>query len=77
MMQVLQTPNSFSNLQKELLKLYAVNVSDEDLLVIRSMIGNYFAEKATTSLDNFLVDRNISTSDYNNWENEHSRKSSN
>lgn len=72
-MQVLQTPNSFSNLQKELLKLYAVNVSDEDLLVIRGMIGNYFAEKATTSLDNFLDDKNISTSDYNNWENEHSR----
>ncbi|MCY7291929.1 MAG: hypothetical protein LH615_07070 [Ferruginibacter sp.] len=76
-MPVLQTPNSFSNLQKELLKLYAVNVSDEDLLIIRSMIGNYFAEKATTSLNNFLTDKNISTSEYNNWENEHSRKSSN
>ncbi len=76
-MQVLKTPTSFSNLQKELLKLYAVNVSDEDLLIIRSMIGNYFAEKTTTSLENFLTEKNISTSDYNNWENEHSRKSGN
>lgn len=76
-MQVLQTPNSFSNLQKELLKLYAVNVSDDDLIEIRSMIGNYFAAKATNSLDNFLTENNISTSDYNKWENEHNRKSSN
>ena len=76
-MQVLQTPTSFSNLQKELLKLYAVNVSDDDLIQIRSMIGNYFAAKATNSLDNFLTENNISTSDYNKWENEHNRKSSN
>lgn len=34
-MQVLETPSSFSNLQKELLKLYSVNVADEDLLQIR------------------------------------------
>ena len=75
-MPVLQTPTSFSNLQKELLKLYAVNVSDSDLLEIRSMIGNYFAAKATNSLDIFLTENNISTSDYNKWENEHNRKSS-
>ncbi len=76
-MQVLETPASFSNLQKELLKLYAVNVADEDLLQIRLMIGNYFANKATNAVEDFLADKNISTKEYNNWENEHNRKSSN
>ncbi len=76
-MQVLQTPNSFSNLQKELLKLYAVNVSEDDLIQIRMMIGNYFAEKATDSMESFFKRDRISASEYNNWENEHNRKSSN
>ena len=76
-MQVLETPTSFSNLQKELLKLYAVNVADEDLYEIRLMIGNYFAEKATNAVEDFLTEKNISTSEYENWQNEHFRKSSN
>ena len=76
-MPVLETPTSFSNLQKELLKLYAVNVADEDLLQIRLMIGNYFANKATNAVEIFLAENSISTTTYNNWENEHNRKSSN
>ncbi len=76
-MQVLETPSSFSNLQKELLKLYSVNVADEDLLQIRLMIGNYFANKATDAVENFLAYNNISTTEYNNWENDHNRKGSN
>lgn len=73
-MQVLETPSSFSNLQKELLKLYSVNVADEDLLQIRLMIGNYFANKATNAVEDFLAEKNISTTEYNNWQNEHNRK---
>jgi hypothetical protein len=75
-MQVLETPVSFSNLQKELLKLYAAGVSDEDLLQIRLLISNYFADKATKSMDDFLKEKNISTDEYNNWENEHNRRKS-
>jgi hypothetical protein len=72
-MQIVETPSSFSNLQKELLKLYAVNVADEDLLQIRLMIGNYFANKATNAVEDFLTGKNISTAEYNNWQNEYSR----
>ena len=75
-MPVLETPSSFSNLQKELLKLYAAGVSDEDLLQIRLLIGNYFAEKATKSMDDFLKEKNISIEEYNNWEHEHNRRKS-
>lgn len=75
-MQVLEIPASFSNLQKELLKLYAAGVSDEDLLHIRLLISNYFADKASKSMDDFLKEENISTEEYNNWENEHNRRKS-
>lgn len=73
-MQILEAPASLSNLQKELLKLYAAGVSDEDLLHIRLLISNYFATKGTNAMEEFLKDKNISTTDYNNWENEHNRR---
>jgi len=41
----LQQP--FSNLQLELLRLYAQNISDEELLQIRDMLARFFAERAT------------------------------
>jgi hypothetical protein len=75
-MQVLEAPSSFSNLQKELLKLYAANVSEDDLLQIRLLIGKYFADKASNSMDNFLEANKTSTDQYNNWENEHNRRKS-
>ena len=45
-MKVMQVSQKFSNLQLELLKLYANNVSDEDLMVFHNFISKYFAEKA-------------------------------
>jgi len=38
-------PQPFSNLQLELLKLYARKVSDRDLLQIKTLLGQYFADK--------------------------------
>lgn len=36
-----------SNLQLQLLKLYASDISEEDLKAIQRMIARYFAEKAS------------------------------
>lgn len=72
-MKVLEIPATFSNLQKELLKLFAANVTEEDLLQIRLLISNYFADKSTNAMEQFLKEKNISTTEYNNWENEHNR----
>ena len=41
----LPPPTKFTNIQHELLRLYSLNVSDEDLLVIKDLIGNYFMDK--------------------------------
>ena len=46
-MKAMITNPPFSNLQMRLLKLYANQVSDEDLQAINQRITDYFAEKAT------------------------------
>lgn len=42
---------SFTNLQQELLKLYAREISEEDLANIRDLIGEYFLQRLTTMAD--------------------------
>lgn len=40
-----------SNMQLELLKLYANNVSDEDLLAIKRLLAKFFMQKAIKEAD--------------------------
>lgn len=35
----------FTNIQQELLRLYAHQVADTDLIEIKNLIGNYFAKR--------------------------------
>ena len=44
-------PQPFTDLQLELLKLYARKVSEQDLLQIKQMLGQYFADKASDLAD--------------------------
>ena len=44
-------PQPFTNLQLELLKLYARNVSEEDLQKIKLLLGQYFANRASDLAD--------------------------
>jgi hypothetical protein len=62
-----------SNLQTELLKLYANNLSEKDLFEIKLMLGKYFAQKATETMDEVWEKNNLSEKDMNNWSNEHNR----
>lgn len=62
-----------SNIQAELLKLYANNLSDEDLFEVRLMLGKYFAKKATEAMDNVWDKNNLSEQDMINWANDHNR----
>ncbi len=40
-----------SNLQIELLKLYSQDVSEEDLIAIKRLLANYFADQASDEMD--------------------------
>lgn len=66
-------PRTLSNLQLELLKLYAHNIDEQDLLAIRQLIGLYFAEKASEAMDAFIEEKELSTIDIANWAYEHWR----
>jgi len=48
-MKALKSP--LTNLQLELLKLFARDVPDQDLLEIKRILTNYFAEKAMDEAD--------------------------
>ncbi len=47
----MQVQSPLSNLQQELLKLYASNISETDLLVIKRYLAKFFAEKAIAEAD--------------------------
>ncbi len=65
-----------SNLQLELLKLFARPVSDEDLLAIRKFLANYFAQKAMDLADETWDRNQWSDEDADRMMNEHLRLSS-
>jgi hypothetical protein len=47
----------FSNLQLELLKLYATNVPEADLLEIKRLLARFFMKKAITEADEIWDER--------------------
>ena len=56
----MQQTQPLSNLQQELLKLYASNIDEADLLHIRRYIAQYFAEKAIREADQTWDERKYS-----------------
>lgn len=62
-----------SNLQAELLKLYANDLDDNELKEIKAILGKHFAEKATDAMDKVWEEKSLSKQDMVNWTNEHSR----
>lgn len=50
-MTTLEIKSPLTNLQFELLKLFAQEVKEEDLLAIRQLIASYFANKAMDLAD--------------------------
>ncbi|NCA86658.1 MAG: hypothetical protein EOM83_14000 [Clostridia bacterium] len=65
---------SLSNVQIELLRLYANDVKDEQLEEIKLLLAKYFAQKATEAMDEIWEEKNLSEQDMINWSNEHNRR---
>ena len=55
--------SSSSNIQRELLNLYAQNIPDQDLQNIKDLIANYFAEKAMDLADQVWEEKGWSEDD--------------
>ncbi|GJM32062.1 MAG: hypothetical protein DHS20C18_10630 [Saprospiraceae bacterium] len=69
----MQAAKPMSNVQLELLKLYANDVPDEQLLEIKLLLGHYFADKATALMDEFMAEKGLTEKDMIKWANEHDR----
>ena len=56
-----------SNLQLELLKLYATNISDSDLLEIKRFLGRFFMQKAIAQADVVWDEKNYNNELMGKW----------
>ena len=54
--------SKLTNLQLELLQLFPFNTSDEELMDIKKILSNYYADKAASEMDRLW--------DQNHWTNE-------
>ena len=59
--------SSISNIQQELLKLYAANIADTDLLHIKRYLAKYFASKAIEEADRIWEEKNYNNETMNQW----------
>ncbi|MFZ1768727.1 MAG: hypothetical protein WAU00_05980 [Caldilinea sp.] len=56
-----------TNLQMELLKLYAVPLSDEQLLEVKKILAEYFAGRLTRHVDELWEQRGLTAADMEQW----------
>jgi predicted metal-binding transcription factor (methanogenesis marker protein 9) len=68
-----QQPTKLSNLQLELLKLYAYPVSDEELMDIKKMLADYFAKKLDEEVDRVWKEKGYTQETIKQWKKEHFR----
>lgn len=61
-------------LQLELLELFAREVSNQDLLAIKQMVSDFFAQKAIAEADALWEEQGYSDDTMTKWLNIHERK---
>ena len=64
---------ALTNLQRELLNVFAMNLSDAELLEIRRLLCRYFADKASDELEDFMAEKGITPEEVDSWAFEHNR----
>jgi hypothetical protein len=72
----MEAVNGLSNLQLELLKLFAYPLPAEQLLEIKVILSRYFAEKATSEMDRLWDENAWNDETMQNWSQEHMRAKS-
>jgi hypothetical protein len=65
-----------SNIQLELLKLYASNISEAELLDIQHLMAEYFAKRSVSAADALWDERGLTQTDMKAWLNADHRKNS-
>ena len=60
-------PTKFTSLQLELLRLYAVNPSEQELIEVKDMLAKYFMRKAINQIADIETQRGTTDEDLDNW----------
>lgn len=72
----MQDTQRLSNVQLELLKMFSFNLSETQLLEIKSMLSTYFAEKVTQDVDALFEEKGWGPEKIEEWAGEHMRAKS-
>ena len=59
-----------SSLQLELLKVYSFDLSENELIEIKKILGKFFAERLSKMVDKAVEMKGISQLDIDNWLND-------
>ncbi len=62
-----------TNLQLELVKPFSYKIAENQVLEIKQLLSNYFADKATEEMDRLWNENNWSEETMKEWSNEHLR----
>lgn len=60
-------PPPLSNIQIELLKLYSVGISDENLLELKKIISKFLTQKMRDEADRVWIEKGYSEKNINEW----------
>jgi hypothetical protein len=69
----MEAQSGLSNIQLELLKIFSINLGDEQMEEIRLLLMNYFAEKVTKDFDDLFEENGWGEEKIEEWSNEHMR----
>ena len=64
-MSILEKP--LTNAQLELLKMFGSDLSEADLLALRMMLANFFAERASDEMDRLWEERGWTDATMEGW----------
>ena len=69
----MQTTKRLTNLLLELLKVFSFDISDNQLIEIKSMLTQYFAQKVTNDIDALFEQKGWGIEKIEEWSEEHMR----
>ena len=67
----MEKPGKLTNLQLELLKIFSLNLNEDQLIEIKNILSNYFAEKASDETDKLWEKNNWNNDLMDEWSKEH------
>ena len=62
-----------SNIQLELLKVFSLDLSEEQLVEIKDLLSKYFADKVSDGMDKLFEENNWGEEQIEKWSEEHMR----